>query len=362
MTLVLVGLVLALLLGGLLGLLMARDPGYVLVAWDGMSLETSLWFGLVLLVVGWVAIVGFVRLVRRLAGSGGGVARWLDARRHGSAGRRFNQGLMLAAEGRWRDARTAFVSATRAEGSLAAYLNAARAAHEIGEAGERDEMLRLAGESEPGAAVAAGLVRASLQQKGGDFRESLATLLELRRQATRHPLVLTMTFRAHRALGDIDALAELLEDVDRAGLAAPDEIDDAHRAVFLGRLARVADSAEAAEYAAALWQRTPAGTRAEERVLLEYVAVLERAGDAVTAEAALRAGIESDFRQSWVRRYGALHADPAMQISVAERWLQTRPDDAALLETLGRLHLAARQRDAATRYLVRAAEAAPGGD
>ena len=357
MTVVLLFLVLALLLGGLLGLLMARDPGYVLLAWDGISVETSIWFGLLVLLLAWVAAAGLLRLVRRLAGSGGNVRGWLAARRQGNAGRRFNQGLLLAAEGRWRDARTAFVSAARAEGSLAGYLNAARAAHEIGDDAERDEMLRLAGESEPGAAVAAGLVRASLQQKRGDWKQSLATVLELRRQAPRHPLVLTMIFRAHRALGDIEALEEVLADADRAGLAAPDEIDDAHRAIFLGRLARAAASADAAEHAAALWQRTPAGTRAEEDVLLEYVAVLERAGDAVTAEAALRTGIESDFRQRWVRRYGAVHADPAMQISVAERWLQSRPDDAALLETLGRLHLAARERDAATRYLVRAAEA-----
>ena len=50
---VLIYLVIALVVGGAVGTLMSRDPGYVLVSYADMSLETSLWFALLALIVGY---------------------------------------------------------------------------------------------------------------------------------------------------------------------------------------------------------------------------------------------------------------------------------------------------------------------
>ena len=50
---VLTYLVVALVVGGAVGTLMSRDPGYVLVSYENMSLETSLWFALLALIVGY---------------------------------------------------------------------------------------------------------------------------------------------------------------------------------------------------------------------------------------------------------------------------------------------------------------------
>ena len=41
----------AILLGGLLGTLVGRDPGYVMLAYGGTAIETSLWFAVLLLLV-----------------------------------------------------------------------------------------------------------------------------------------------------------------------------------------------------------------------------------------------------------------------------------------------------------------------
>ena len=41
--------VVAVVLGGLIGTLVVRDPGYVLLSYGDMAFETSLWFALVLL-------------------------------------------------------------------------------------------------------------------------------------------------------------------------------------------------------------------------------------------------------------------------------------------------------------------------
>ncbi|MXY54039.1 MAG: hypothetical protein F4Y86_16145 [Gammaproteobacteria bacterium] len=355
---VLVLVLLALVLGGLLAALMARDPGYVLLAWDGMTVETSLWLALLAVALGTFVASRTVRFVRALIGSGEGLRRWLHARQQDAAGRRFNQGLLLLAEGRWNDARSAFLgSAGTGARALPGLLHAARAAHQLGKGEERDALLDRATEAVPAAAVAAGLERASMQQAEGEWERSLETLTELAGKAPRHPLALTLTFRARLALDDTDGAEELLKDVAQAGIASAEEVARAREQICLARLARIQTADAAAEHARALWKRTPAAARAQEKLLLAYVDALLAGGDAAAAEHALRTGLERRFLDSWALRYGTIHADPERQIKTATAWLETHPDSVALLQALGRLHLAAAQRDAGVAYLIRAAEA-----
>ena len=60
-------IVVALVVGGLLGTLMVRDPGYVLVAYDNLTFESSVWFTLVVRVTVVAAIVLLIYLSWRLA-------------------------------------------------------------------------------------------------------------------------------------------------------------------------------------------------------------------------------------------------------------------------------------------------------
>lgn len=355
---VLLLVLLALVLGGLLAALMARDPGYVLLAWDGMTVETSLWLALLAVALGTFVASRTVRFVRALIGSGEGLRRWLHTRQQDAAGRRFNQGLLLLAEGRWNDARSAFLgSAGTGASALPGLLHAARAAHQLGKGEERDALLDRATEAVPAAAVAAGLERASMQQAEGEWERSLETLTELGGKAPRHPLALTLTFRARLALDDTDAAEELLKDVTEARIASAEEIAKAREQICLARLERIRSADAAAEHARALWKRTLAPTRGQEDVLLAYVDALLAGSDAAAAVDALRRGLEGRFLDSWVLRYGTIHADPERQIKTATSWLEAHPDNPTLLQALGRLHLAAAQRDAGVAYLIRAAEA-----
>lgn len=355
---VLVLVLLALVLGGLLAALMVRDPGYVLVAWDGMTMETSVWLAIIALTLLVFFTARTVRLIRAFIGSGDGLRQWLRIRRRDAAGRRFNQGLLLLAEGRWNDARTAFLGSARSgEDALPGLLHAARAAHQMGKGEERDALLTRATEAVPAAAIATALERASMQQAEGEWERSLATLTELKSQAPRHPLMLTLTFRAKLALDDPEGVEDLLKDVTQAGIASAAEVAQARERICLTRLARLATSEAAAEHAQALWKYTPAATRGKETVLLAYVDALLAGNDPTTAESALRGGLNHRFVDSWMLRYGTIHADPERQIKTATAWLEAHPNNPAVLQALGRLHLAAAQREAAIPYLIRAAEA-----
>ncbi|MCP6105853.1 hypothetical protein NL392_35450, partial [Klebsiella pneumoniae] len=49
----------------LLGMAVAEDPGYLLIAWRNMSVETSIWVGLAFLLALWL-LLGLLRAVVRL--------------------------------------------------------------------------------------------------------------------------------------------------------------------------------------------------------------------------------------------------------------------------------------------------------
>ena len=143
-------LLIALMFGGLLGALVIRDPGYVLLAYDEMAVETSLWFAVLLLIVIYFAIRALVFLALRLGRGPVRVRSWSQSRRSRAAQEQTVKGLLLLAEGDWSAARHRLEDAApRVSTPLVNYLNAARAAHSMGDLAGRDELLRKAQEADP---------------------------------------------------------------------------------------------------------------------------------------------------------------------------------------------------------------------
>ena len=320
--------------GGALAFLMVRDPGYVLVSYDGTTIETSLWFalGCLILLALLVYLVGFV--FRRLARSGFAVSGWFRQRRETKARNRSLAGVMLLAEGRWSDAKQALLeSADRVDTPLANLFAAARAANELGAYDERDEVLARARQATPQADFVVELVRAELQQVAGQWARSVATLNALRKKSAQHPMVLKRLFDAHEQLGDFEAVAELAPSLPKD--AAPD-MAAVQAAIWRARFSKCKASADAGEHARKAWKAMPKKLRGDEAIVIDYVDALAPTAP-VEAEGILRRALKKDWRENWVRRYGNLDSDPAKQLAIAKQWLTNRPDDPVLLLTLGRL-------------------------
>ena len=94
-------LIVAVVLGGLLGTVVGRDPGYVMLAYGDTALETSLWFAVLVVLLACVALRLVVALFVRL---GAGSSRLADGRRHRkarTARAQTVQGLLMLEEGQW---------------------------------------------------------------------------------------------------------------------------------------------------------------------------------------------------------------------------------------------------------------------
>lgn len=340
-------LAVALVLGGLVGVLVTRDPGYVLVAYEGLALETSLWLALLFLVLVYLAIWLLVASFRYVGSGRGSLVRWNQRRRDRAARDQTVRGLLLMAEGRWTEARKLLEGAARrVEAPLINYLNAARAAHEAGDQRGRDELLRAAHESTPGARFAVGLTQAELQRSQGQWEPCLATLLQLYRQAPRHAQVLRMLVDCYRHLEDWQAILELVgalrknRALDAAALLA------LQLEAWRGRLRGARESPHA------LWERVPKELRREAALVVAFATAMAAAGENGHAEAVLRAALSHTWNPELVRLYGTLvTAEPGAQLVVAEGWLKERPNDPDLLLALGRISLMNRQWAKAREYL-----------
>ena len=324
-------LITAAVLGGLVGTLMLRDPGYVLVAYAGRALETSLWIALILLFFAYFAIRIVVFLTARLFRGRSLLGAWRAERGQRSADRQTVRGLTLLAEGQWTEARRMLTEAGQsATMPLVNYLQAARAAHESGDAEGRDELLDRADATTPGARAAVLLTRARLLFDEGRWRDCRATLLEVREMTPRHPFMLEMLGKCHEYLRDWQAVTELLPDLHRSRAVDGETLQALERRAWSQRLAG-ADYAE-------VWRNLPKDLRRDPELVAARARRLVDAGEPATAERAVRKALDRNWDEQLIALYGRIPSpDSRRQMAAAEGWLSDRPNDASLLLALGRI-------------------------
>ncbi|MEZ5559272.1 MAG: heme biosynthesis HemY N-terminal domain-containing protein [Pseudomonadales bacterium] len=328
-------LAVALVLGGLVGALVVRDPGYVLVAYDQMAVETSLWFALLLLVLAYFLVRLLILVFVRIAQGRVSLGDWNQRRRLRSARQQTVRGLLLMAEGEWLDARRLLeAAAPRVQAPLINYLSAARAANQLGDAPGRDALLLKARESTPGARLAVGLTQAELQRDAGQWQQCLTTLLELNGLTSKQPQVLRMLASCYEQLEDWDALLALGPQLRKHKVLQADALESLLRRAWQGALRGAGAELQAR------WKSVPRELKRDADLAATYAELLEAAGAGGAAEGVLREALGRQWDERLVRRYGMLSgADARQQIAAAESWLKERPNDAELLLALGRLCL-----------------------
>lgn len=347
----------AVVLGGLLGMWIVRDAGYVLISYGQQIIETSLWVALAGLVVVYLLLRGMAYIFHRLMSSQSQVMNWRSGRKANSARQLTVKGMLFMAEGRWRDGKKALLSAVPSvDTPLINYLQAARSAHELGDAAERDNLLKLAHESTPGAEFAATLTQAEFQMSDGRYEQALATLLTLRKRVPKQKTVLIMLTGCYEALADWQALHEVLpEAADRKAISEA-EVRRLSRLVWESLL-------KGEEKISVLWRRLPRYLKEDHGLLQDWVEHLITNGRDDDAENVITLTLDQVWIPELVQRYGILKAsDPERQFLVAQGWSKSRPNDPDLLLCLGRLSLLCEEFPQAREYFDAALRCSPSPD
>lgn len=354
-----VGLLVLAIVAGILGTLIAQDPGYVLFVWSEFSLETSIWFAGVLLLALLLVLRVLLAALGLLFGSRRGVRDWNLARKRRRAQRATQTGLLALAEGEFTSARTAlerFVDDV--EVPVLNLLAAARAAHGCRDPEGRDALLAQALERDPEAALAVGLTRAELLMTAEQWEAALATILPLRREAPQNTHVMRLLQRCQIEAGHGASVLDWLPEARKLSDLPADEFEAFEREAWVARLGDTAHSTPGQTPAAALdalWAQVPRTLRAHPDLLGAYAERLDDVGSGVEAEKLLRRALGKRWAGPLVGAYARLGSVDAQQrFMQAQRWTKKHGDDADLQGALAHLAAKAGEGEAARQHYEQA--------
>ena len=349
-------LLITLTAGLLVGTVINIDSGYVLMSWDVYTLETSLWFFLLILAFASAAIYLVIRFSLLVLGSDWRFNEWRRQRRSVRAHRNTTRGFLDLAQGQWRRAERRLRDAAKdSDTPLINYLAAARAAYEQGKNDASDELLKLASQTtkDRGIDLAVGITQVQLLQSRGQNEQALAVLLRLREQHPRHAYVLKLLVKTYQDLEDWVALNELLPTIRKAAKIPADKLKELEERVQLQLLDRAvkAHGIRSVQELKSTFHDLPRHARVSLPIVKRYIELLHEQGEEKLAEQELRNAMPSVWHDELVFLYGRLHGDTDKQLLFAEQQLTERPNDPVLLLVLGRLALRKHDLEKAREFL-----------
>lgn len=325
--------VVALVLSAFAAHFLLQDPGYVVINFRGYLVEMSVPVLVGLLFLGAFLIWALVKIWRAPRTIGQAAGRY----KAGRAGKKLTNGMIQIAEGNFaRGERMLARAAGDSDAPLLNYLQAARAAHLLGQNERRDSWLKQAYEQMPEASNAVLLTQAEFQLDQGQYETALATLRRIEESAPNHSHALALLGRLYYRLEDWPQLGKLLPRLRKHGRLEAVTLDKWARRVHTEELKKAAD----AEVLAATWKAIPKTLRQDEGVIETYYTAMVRVGQHEQAEKDIAAQLKRHWIGPLVYVFGTIDGkDPLKQLKRAESWLGAHPDDPDLLLTTARLCL-----------------------
>ncbi len=276
-------------------------------------------------------------------------------------------GLIAFIEGNWLQAKRFLVSGS-AKSSVPAvnYLAAARCAHELGEEQTTMDFLKKAQDLSSHGQLAVLLTQAKLQFERRQFESVLQTLTRAKGLAPEHPMVLYYLAKTYQALSDWKSLAALVPALNRNQVGSASYRNDLELSLHRHWLSALITQSKALTNESMIanllkhWREIPKQFQWDEVIVSRLVSQLMHHGDHAQAESMLIKGLKKHWYDSWVSCFGLLQGDGAQKrLSLAESWLKTHQNNAALLQALGRLCLQNQQWGRAADYFKQSIEVEP---
>ncbi len=343
----LIGL-LALLASVAAALFALPDPGYVLIGYGNVSVETSLVVFIVILVIAYLAVrtvAGLWRVPVRLK-------QWSGQRQLQKLSRRYDAAVIELVSGKLERAeRQLGRLADDRRAPLAVCLSAAHAANRLGSDERRDRYLAIALKRFPAAEAAICLVQAELQLARNQFDQAQTSLTHLETLMPHNREILRLQMKLYLGQQDWGKLRDLLPALRRSEVLDHDTWQRLAVQVYQERI-RELTAARDIDTLKNGWTRLPPPVRQDHALLALYIEQLVRLGEHEQAERLLREQLGEYWDDRLVYLYGELDGcDGTAQQKDAEKWLHQHQQDAVLLLTLGKISLRNRLWGKARSYL-----------
>jgi len=334
---------LALAAGAGLYILLGDDPGYVLISIGNWSIESTLVALVLFLLVVLVLIYGLYRLVGLLnpAGLFRGNAWFGASRKRKNAAAASEEGLRLLLLGHWQDAYKLLVeNARHSENPVFNYLAAGFAAWQRADNSSWNYCMEQASKHARQPIAGIGSVKALLELRAGKVEQSLAILLTLDKQAPGSPFVLTMLKDIYVSVQDWEKLALLIPELEKHKVITATEMNALREKITGQGLLAVTPENGGLEALQRKWHDSDKKIRRSEAITMIYLEKLitfSRHDDALQ--------IASNFlKHQWSEKIVLLvgyiqTTDSGKVLVLLEKWLKARPNNSALMLSLGRASL-----------------------
>lgn len=347
-----------LLLSVFLGIQLNKDPGYVLIAINNWTIETTLWIAVFGLLFLFVLTYGFVQFCNKITRTPSMINKWHSRRLTQKAQATTRKGLIEYSEGYWQKAKNHLIQALpNTDTPLLNYLTAARAAQKMGDSKLRDHYLREAQQSMPEAKIAVELTQAQLQLANQQWEQALATLKHLQDLAPRHPYVLKLLMNLYEKIKDWQQLIALLPDLKRNHIISDQAFEQLQQNTYLHAMMDL-EKHNQSESITNLYHSLPKSLVNNAKIVAEYTRFLIKNQEYEEAEYNLRRCLRKEFDNKLIELYSLLPCEEN-QLLFAESLLKKNPHSAALYLCLGRICLARHLWGKAKHYLEQSIELNP---
>lgn len=340
--------------------LLWRGDGYLLIAYGTKTIEMTLWVAALVAVL----IYAIIWVVRKLMLGGVEMARrFREIFLFGSverAQKRAATGMVDYLTGDWLEARKKLVrTLDKVEYPLANYIAAARSSFEMGDEAEADNILDKAltlAHSE----LPVALTRARLHVQSGRHDAAIAILkpidIKMPRQAAvldlmHHIYIAQKNWRALEELFPVMRKAKVLSNVEFGALEVLLACEKMNAKAVESKSMLIAERLPALQ---TLWKSFSRSVQRAPEVVTAYAQALAENYHDQEAEVIVRKALGSQWYDPLVALYGRLQVKEIhSQIRTVESWLKSKPQDAMLLLTMGRLMERNQQWELAREYFQR---------
>lgn len=322
-----------------IGLQLEKDSGYVLISFKHWTIETTLWFAIIAIVLLYFSINLIRFIYKKLSSLPLNLfkirKKWAHQRSHDLTRR----GLIEFTEGNWHAAENLLIKAIHSsESPLINYLAAARAAQEQGNYKRRDHYLRQAQKTMPDAKVAVELTQAQLQLSINQQEQALATLKHLHVLLPKHPYVIKLLLGLYIELKDYHHLIELLPKIKKNRIVSSSTLSHIELYAYQGFLLTTYKHGDAKKLQNT-FENLPKEIKSQPLILSLYAKLLIQSEQHDKSEELIRNALKKQWHDRLAYLYGkCLSSSPQSQLEFAYKLLKSYPQKKALFQTLGILN------------------------
>lgn len=347
--------VLVLALG--LGYIIHQDPGYVLISYHHLSLETSLWVFIGGLIIISLILKILFSILRSVFSLNHHMQRWQSKRQLNRAMTLFNKGMQAYYDGYWHRAEQKLLkAAAHCTDPLSAYLFAAQAAQAQDKSHQACEHLRCALQNCPQQQHRVQLCQAKLQLMQNNLGDASDTLDAINNDHHSNPMYLMLRYQLADKQNNHQALYSLLPALKNANVLTSSRLNGLHKRCVLALLPTFTKSIDDL---GAFYKQQPRKLQQDNDIILAYLQQFSQ----LSKEDGL-ALITKRLQKHWDPRLACVFThtttdNPARQLAQAETWLKAHAQDPELLLGLAHLCLQEQLPAQAHNYLQSALELKP---